>query len=198
MVYNMNYEELIKLFEEEEVVEVKLRPELLLHPNVPKPLHGLAPRVLKGKVWWDVERKKAYARNNYHCMACGVNAPWDDTNERFATEQKLHAHESYDIDYSSHTAELVEIVAICPMCHDYIHSGRTNALYSKGRLDEEDCFYIFTHGDSILVDCGICPSVKRVDTNSYRTEWSKWKLILEGKEYFSKFKSFDKWREHYK
>ena len=185
--------------EEGEEIEFSSRPELLLHPNLPKPLHNLAPRTVKGKVWWDIERRKAYAKHNYHCMACGVFAPYNIVKQRFETkDRQLDAHEHYDIDYSNCTAELVEIVALCHLCHSYIHSGRVNALFSKGVIDEEDCWYVFTHGDSVLLDCGINPNIKTVDRNTYKGTWLQWRLILEGEKYKSKFGSFDEWRRYYK
>lgn len=39
-----------------------LRPELLLHNNIPKPMHGVAPRVVLGQKWWDRERRECYER----------------------------------------------------------------------------------------------------------------------------------------
>ena len=190
------YNDIIEFFEEENV-NVACRPELLLHPNIVKPLHGLAPRTLMNKKEWDLERKKAYAKHDYHCMACGIYAPWDIEHERFAGEQKLHAHEAYDIDYAKRTAKLVEIVAVCPTCHNYIHSGRTQAMYDKGIYDEEDCWYIFTHGDSVLIDEGISPSIKIIDEKTYEDEWGDWSLIINDKEYKSKFNNYEEWRKHY-
>lgn len=172
-------------------------PELLLHPNLPKPLHGINPRTIMGAAWWDKERKAAYARHDYHCMACGIYAPWDFNKERFEGEQKLHAHESYEINYEEKFAKLTEIVALCPLCHDYIHSGRTHAMYGKEVYDEFDCWHIFTHGDSVLIDAGYSPGLKQVDTATYAIEWNEWYLLLNGKKHYSKFKSYDEWREHY-
>ena len=172
------------------------QPLLLTHPNIPKPLHNLAPRTLMGTKEWNRLRRKAYAKNNYHCFACGIYAEYDLDKQRFK-ELKLHAHESYDIDYDKCEMQLEYIVALCPTCHDYIHSGRMNALYDKGVLDEQDCWGIRTHGDAVLssVEESV---VDKVDSTCYISTWKKWCLILDGKKYFSKFKNFKEWEEYYK
>ena len=190
-----NVTNLKDFFDDNEPVGYAARPEILLHPNIPKPLHSLSPRTLLGKTWWDNERKKAYSKHDYHCMACGIYAPWNNVKEVFETEQKLHAHEAYDINYGERTAELVEIVAICPTCHNYIHSGRTQAMYDKGIYDEEDCWYIFTHGNSVLIDASISPFKKKVDSRTYEKEWGDWRLIINKKKYKSKFKSYKEFLE---
>ena len=52
-------------------------------------------------------------------------------------------------------------------------------------------------GDSVLIDAQISPFRKIRDTREYREEWSKWRLILDGKEHFSKFKNYEEWEQHY-
>ena len=37
------------------------RPELLLQNSTVKPLHGVVPREILGKEWWDKTRRAAYA-----------------------------------------------------------------------------------------------------------------------------------------
>ena len=175
--------------------EIKLRPELLTHPNIPKPLHGLNPRTLMGKKWWDIERRKSYAVNNYHCHSCGSFHPYEEARQRFE-ELKLHAHECYDIDYENCTIKLKEIVALCECCHNYIHSGRLGALYDQGYLDEEACWTIISHGERILSENNLKKLVK-VDERCYNKEWNKWCLVLDGKKYYSKFKNEEEWEKHY-
>ena len=173
----------------------KFRAELLLHPNIPKPLHGVAPRTLMKKKEWDHVRRTAYAKLGYHCFACGLFASYDEERRRFE-DVKLHAHEVYRIDYENCVVELYEIVAVCPLCHDYIHCGRANALYDKGIFDEESMYVIINRGDSVLKAAGL-PLGFVVDKRDYSDSWSKWKLVYDGKEYFSQFKSELEWKEHY-
>jgi hypothetical protein len=174
------------------------RPELLLHPNIPKPLHGLAPRTLVKAKEWNEIRREAYGKNNYHCWACGVYRAYDLANLRFDNDfgESLDAHESYTIDYKAKTVELKEIVALCKNCHNYVHSGRLNSMFEKGEVDAEDCWIVYTHGDSVLIDGGLIP-INTVDEKTYQEEWGEWKLLFRGKDYGSIWKDYWDWYKHY-
>jgi hypothetical protein len=173
------------------------RPELLLHPNIVKPLHGLAPRTLMPKKDWDALRREAYARNNYHCHACGVYRAYDVGRLRFDDEsgETLDCHEFYKIDYEKKTVELLELVALCKNCHAYVHSGRMSSMYERGQLDEEDCYIIVNHGDSVLARVGLKKGLP--DDKDYKDEWKEWRLIYEGKEHFSKWLDYFDWYKNY-
>jgi len=199
-----NHLKLIDKLEEEQVEEqveeleaLFLRPELLLHPNIPKPLHGLAPRTLMKAKRWNEVRREAYAKNNYHCWACGAYREYDKEKLRFV-EESLDCHEFYDIDYEAKTSTIVEFVALCKACHSYVHSGRMNGMYDKGRLNEEDCYYITSHGDRVLSQAGLDPTVKKVDENTYEDEWSDWKLVVDSYSHGSIMESYDQWVVKYK
>ena len=177
--------------EEVKLKPVEIKPELLRHPNIPKPLHGMNPRTIMKTKWWNEKRREAYARNNYHCTTCGAYHEFDVDRKVFV-DIPLHAHEYYRIDYDNCSAELVYIFALCPICHDYIHSGRMNAMYEKGVLDEADCWLIRSQGERVLGEV-----IDNVDKRDYTEDWNKWHLIIDGKKYFSKFKSIEEWREFY-
>ena len=176
-----------------------LRPELLLHPNIPKPLHGLAPRTLIPSKAWTSIRREAYAKNNYHCWACGVYRAYDTDRLRFDDEsgETLDCHEFYRIDYKNHIMELVEFVALCKSCHSFVHSGRMNSMYEKGQLDEEDCYIITQHGNRVLTEAGLDPTAKEVDTRDYKKDWKKWRLVLDSVEYFSTMRDEWDWFKKY-
>ena len=183
--------------EEQEPPILFTRPELLLHPNIVKPLHGLAPRTLMPKKDWDALRREAYARNNYHCHACGTYRAYDIAKLRFDDEsgETLDCHEFYKIDYEKKTVELVELVALCKLCHQYVHSGRMNSQYEKGQLDDEDCYIITSHGDSVLARVGLVKG--KPDDKDYKDEWKEWRLIYEGEEHFSKWIDYWDWYKNY-
>lgn len=167
---------------------MKLRPEILMHPNIPKPLHGMAPRAILGADWWDIERKKAYASTDFHCAACGVHK-----NEA-EYHRWLEAHELYAFNYPKGRMTFKEIVPLCHACHNFIHSGRMRALVNKGEMDKAKMILILARGEKLLKDS----KLKRPKPPTKVAAWDQWRLILNGQEYKGKFKSFQEWMDFYK
>jgi len=185
---------------------LKLRPQLLQHPNIPNPLHGMAPRVIKGQEWWDVTRQAAYASTDYHCLACGMHK----TENRY--HKWLEAHEDYTIDYKNGIMTVKEIIPLCHSCHNFIHSGRlwvTNRKTYTGKIAD-----ILKHGIKILEDNNLaawdytlmladrynveynCEVINSKEIENIAA-WDKWHLILDGQKYYSKFKDMQEWHNYY-
>lgn len=197
------------------------RPELLTHPNIPKPLHGLAPREILGREWWDQERRKAYAKHGHHCWACGIHKQ-DARYHRW-----LEAHESYDINYLAGRMEMTEIVALCHSCHNFIHTGRMTALWQRGLFDTRKATHILQHGFKILKTAGLSPfyisaelyaqilqaqrhplaeeAFKRAailkekfdDQTGPVAPWQQWHLNLLGSSHPTRFQNEQEWAAHY-
>ena len=119
-------------------------PELLQHPPIPKQLHGLNPRSLKGFTWWKKEREKAFKKYNFCCWACG------------RLPKRLEAHEVYEIE----ECELcfISVVALCHTCHLFIHSGVLRKLYNEKKISKEKAIAILNKGFSILRTHKLKPS----------------------------------------
>ena len=170
-----------------------VRPEILLHPNIPKPLHGTNPRTLLGKDWWDEKRQVAYEENNYCCWACGVHK----LNAKY--HKWLEAHECYEINYAEGKAEMVYISALCHSCHNYIHSGRMQMILGTTEMPPEKFTEILKHGDDIVGEV-----LKTKPKNPFiigsifdTANWSDWKLVIDKKEYSGKFKDIEEWYNFY-
>ena len=171
------------------------RPELLRHGTIPRAMHGVAPRNIKGQEWWDVTRRQAYAANNMRCWACGGPGP-------------LEAHEAYEIDWQRYRMTYIEAVALCSDCHSFIHIGRLIGMFAGRDVSSHTVKRIVLHGYHILKRAGLkCPWQTRVitghllpwsgstkwiktvltncDAMEYLVEGPKWRLIFEGKEYFA-------------
>lgn len=191
-----------------------MNPEILLHPNLPSPLHGLNPRTINGRSWWDKQRKAAYKLHDNHCHACGIH------KSKARYRRWLEAHEMYDIDYKAQTMTFTHVVALCQSCHNYIHSGRLTHLWQAGQVSTVKALAILQHGNNLLTENGFSPkedamlavyligeglSLQEASKKAFKTlsdfvdlEWEKWRLILEGKKYLPLFPNYTVYQAYYR
>lgn len=190
---------------------MNLQPEILLHPNIPKPLHGIAPRVIKGDDWWNSVRQTAYSKNDYHCWACGIHK-----NEN-KYHRWLEAHEIYEIDYCVGEVKFIDICALCHSCHNFIHSGRLWSIFLKNEVSKEKIEDILIHGFEVLkknnlkMNSFALTVAKRINLSIFEkyikygfhrygislVGWNDWCMLIDGVKYKGKFKDFDEWNEFY-
>lgn len=166
----------------------RARPRLLLLPRVPKPLHGVAPRVVLGSKWWDETRRAAYASTGYRCAACGVG------KQQATWCRWLEGHEIYDLDYLLGRAVYVETVPLCHACHNYIHAGRMLALLEKGEMRQEKYDCILAYGDRVLHEVGL---VRPAPYEGPFADWGDWRMIIDGRKYPPKYKTFEAWLKEF-
>jgi len=147
---------------------------ILLHPNIPKPLHGLAPRTIIGQEWWDEERYEAYARYGFCCHACGVH------KDEFAHRKGiLDAHEMYQMDYKNGKMIYLYSVALCHYCHNFIHNGRMAIRLKKGEISWNYFVDVLYDGFVTLKKAELPPNVfalmSYLSAESFAIE-KRWKL----------------------
>lgn len=169
-------------------------PSLLLMPPLVKPLHGTAPREIKGEDWWYETRQNVYKKNNYHCVACGVHK----SNAKL--HQWLEAHEYYEVDYVNTKYTLKDIIPLCHCCHAFIHYQRTTAMLNAGKISKQRFDQIMEHGRTILKEIGankddiVLPEDHFPEHNG---KWNQWYLEFEGVRHYSRFKDFSEWEDFY-
>ena len=169
-------------------VEWTRRPEVLMCPQIPKPMHGVAPREILGQRWWDQTRQAAYRSTAFHCLACGT---WKGVAEY---RRWLEGHEWYEIDYCRGRMTYVECIPLCHLCHSYIHVGRLQALLEKGEIHQAKYVAVLQHGDRVLREAGLR---RPTPYDGPCAEWGRWRLVLEGKEYPPKFETFEAWQKYF-
>lgn len=160
-----------------------LRPELLIGPNSPKPLHGVVPREILGAAWWRKTRKAAFESTHYHCLACGTH------KTAAKSRQWMEGHELYQIDYLMGRSVYVETVPLCHYCHNYIHDGRLQSLLDRGQIQHAKFAAIIRHGDEILRR----HKLTRTRYKGPFADWEDWRLVIDGVEYPPKYKTYDEW-----
>ncbi len=164
------------------------RPELLLCPTVPQPLHTTAPRAILGPQWWDATRQAAYLSTGHRCAACGVP-------KHLAPGHKwLEGHEVYAIDYTLGRATYVETVPLCHYCHGYIHRGRLDAMLEQGEISQAKYIAIVQHGDAVLRTAKL---IKPSQHGGGDIAWVKWRMVIDGKEYKPKIRSLKAWKKKF-
>jgi hypothetical protein len=180
--------------------------EILCHPHIPKPLHGLNPRTLMGEEWWNYHRHIAYARYDYRCIGCGKH------KASVPGPKWLEAHENYEYDYEKGRAHIISIEPVCHYCHNFIHTGRLQMIMGKEKTVDE-VKAILQYGFDVLKGSGlqVFPftmdfahdlKVKTYDVDAYEipistVPWEDWRLIVDGVEYKPLFASHDEWRKKY-
>jgi hypothetical protein len=187
---------------------MKQRPKLLSSTHIPKPLHGLNPRILLGKTWWDKKRQEVYASTDFHCACCGV--PKADAKKH----KWLEAHEIVTVNYSTGICEIKEIVPLCHYCHMFIHSGFLySTMGTKSGNSKAEIKKILKHGFKLLNAYGLeCypttfQMAKEFEVDTYpcraysmpksKLPWKAYTLLFQGKTYKSKFKNANEWRKYY-
>ena len=171
-------------------------PSILLHPQIPKPLHLLNPRTILGSRWWNEVRQEAYKRHDLCCHACGVHKY--DAKHR----QWLEAHEMYDIDFVTGRVEFVEIVALCHFCHNYIHKGRLANLLAKGEIGMRFVDTIIKHGNAILTGAGLPLDGTEQLLGLLREKgrlcrWEDYHMVINGIRYERTFVTYEDWEKHW-
>ena len=184
-----------------------LKPQILTHPNIPKPLHGVNPRTIMGNRWWNKTREVVYASTDYHCIACGIPKALSKG------PKWLEAHEFWHIDNRTGICTIESIEPLCHYCHQFIHSGRLSMECDKSipgwKVDA-----ILEHGFEILSKNGLkCfyGTLKLAEDRLANTfgvtayehevnpdiKWGDWKLVWNGLEYHSKFADAVEHLNHY-
>jgi uncharacterized protein (DUF983 family) len=165
-----------------------MKPEILVHPNIPKALHGIAPRVIMGKEWWDIERHKAYEKAGQKCEACGT-ARADAWPNRW-----LEAHEEYEYKPNGHLV-FKGLVCLCPACHRFIHSGLLELHRRSGEISENLYQMIQAYGDHIIRTNDLLREYISRHDWCEDIAWQDYRIVFNGEEYGPSTQSYAEWEQ---
>lgn len=161
------------------------KPELLLLPNIPEPLHGINPRTVLGNSWWRMTRTEAYRSTNFRCEACGIH------RDAQAGRKILEAHEVYHTDYEKGLLTYLRAAPLCVNCHNYIHDGRLTWLVETGQITAQRFAAVIRHGDRVLREVGLKREPLQVRNlrislllqEGKVAQWEDWKLVVNSVEF---------------
>jgi hypothetical protein len=161
----------------------KADPSILLQNNTVKPMHGVVPRLILGKEWWDKTRQEAYASTGWRCAACGVY-------KKDAPLRYLEGHEVYKVDYKRGRQTYIRTIPLCHYCHCFIHSGRLEAMVEMEQVSKKEYETIMSHGNRVLALNGLTKPPLLIEAAA---KWEDWRLVLLGKEYPPIYPTYEAW-----
>lgn len=167
------------------------RPSLLLHPQIPVPMHGVAPRLVMPNAWWVTIRRDALAKYGQFCWACGY------PNSANPIRQVMDIHETYHINYFSGRMVFLEAVVLCYFCHSYIHMGRTNELQRTKKMTTRVYKMIVKHGTRVLKEAGLSAS-QQPQYRGRAAPWAAWRLVVGTQEFPPAYANQRDWEAAYR
>ena len=189
---------------------------ILQQPNVPKPLHSLAPRVIETAHWWNKQRDAMLERQDYTCKCCDTKVDH---------RSKLDLHEEYTINYEEGYSNVTGMIGLCKDCHAFIHNGLLFKMAQEGTRSFDNTDRIFRRGFALLRQEELEPNhaagihyialldyfgkpvnqVLRDKANELTVKqnksiiqqnWSAWHLRWNGNKYYSLFSSQRDWENN--
>ena len=195
---------------------------IITMPNVPAPLHGVAPRTILGNSTWTHMRKKCYFDADYKSQISGIDL------DGSTSDLKCNAHELYSYDYIRGKAYFERAVCISPVEHNFIHSGRMLTMYKKKNplMPKSYLLKIVENGFKIIHDWNeahpdqrplrayatladyatapgiseeICELIDKYDIKFYKEDpqyaakWSEWSIKIGNKEHPTPYKDREEW-----
>ena len=101
---------------------------------IPKTCHYINVRTTVKSKYWDKIRNIVYKKAKYKCEICGE----DGKSQGY--KHKLECHEVWKFQDKKKVQKLSKLMALCPLCHQAKHIGRTSfigkAEYAYERLQE--------------------------------------------------------------
>ena len=180
-------------------ITIQLEPEVLLHPSIPDPLHGVAPRAIMGNSQWKEIAARVNKRQDYFCISCGVHK--DDALR--ANGRMLDCHELYEVDYDNYITTLKRYIGLCVMCHAYIHIHRLAAMVTKGIEKQEYFDQVVAKGDRLMKKNNLFEQRTEMrkfcesKLKDYDNEFGLWKLKFRNHYYTSPITSREDYINHY-
>lgn len=196
---------------------------IIAMPNIPTPIHGLAPRTVLGSGVWNHMRKRCYYMADYKSQISGIELDKSDS------QRVPNAHELYSYNYITGEALFVRAVCISPLEHNFIHSGRMLTMYKKGNplMPKQYVLKCLENGFKIIKEWndanpdkrplrayytiieyamapGIAEEVRELidkydikfymEDREFAAKWSDWHLIVGKNSYQTPYANKDEWR----